>query len=299
MTKARLLTISFCLSVTLCAAGHKQHVAQGVVVEIDQKTLSIVISCEPIPGYMDAMMMEFKVRRAMVLKNVNIGATVHFTMVEDGSQVFAEDIRIVKSINSEAEPIEAARLGFLYRAIDPKVAAKAVQIGRTVPDFVLTDQQHRLIRLSQFRGKVVALTFTYSRCPNPNYCFRLSNNLAQLQHRFSGRDADGLVLITIVIDPGNDQGAALENYAETWRADPARWHFLTGPLDDVRGVAELFGMDFWSDEGFLTHFFRTAVIDRDGKLVANLEGNQFTAKQLGDLVETVSHNQANTTTGTP
>jgi len=46
-------------------------------------------------------------------------------------------------------------------------------------------------------------------------------------------------------------------------------------------------MNFWADEGFLTHSFHTVVIDREGSLAANLEGNQFTAEQLGDLVETV------------
>jgi protein SCO1/2 len=288
MSKARPLTIFFCLWATLCAASEKQHSAQGIVVAIDQKALSIVISCEAIPGYMDAMEMTFMVRDASVLKGLRTGATVHFTLVEDTSQVFAENIRIVKSVNGEAEPTEAARLAFLHRALDPKAAAKAVPVGQKVPDFALTDQRHRLIHLSQFKGKVVALTFTYSRCPNPNYCFRLSNNLAQLQRRFSGRDLGGLILITIVIDPANDQGAALDSYAQTWKVDPDRWHFLTGPLDEVRSVAELFGMGFWSDEGFLTHPFRTAVIDREGQLVANLEGNQFTAKQLGDLVESVS-----------
>jgi protein SCO1/2 len=35
------------------------------------------------------------------------------------------------------------------------------------------------------------------------------------------------------------------------------------------------------------HAFHTVVIDREGKLAANLEGNSFSAKQLGDLVETV------------
>jgi hypothetical protein len=33
----------------------------------------------------------------------------------------------------------------------------------------------------------------------------------------------------------------------------------------------------------------TVLIDREGKLAANLEGNQFTSEQLGDLVETVLH----------
>ena len=52
-------------------------------------------------------------------------------------------------------------------------------------------------------------------------------------------------------------------------------------------MAELFGMSFWSDEGFLTHSFHTVVIDRSGRLAANVQGNQFAATQLGDLVQTV------------
>ena len=52
-------------------------------------------------------------------------------------------------------------------------------------------------------------------------------------------------------------------------------------------ACQLFGVGFWPDEAQLTHSLHTAVIDRQGKLVANLEGNQFTAEQLGDLVETV------------
>lgn len=134
---------------------------------------------------------------------------------------------------------------------------------------------------------MVALTFAYSRCPNPNYCFRLSTNLSRLSRRFHDLTGRDLVLVTIVIDPDEDQGKALERYADTWKADPAAWHFLTGKLTDVRAVAELFGMNFWNDEGFLTHSFHAVVIDREGRLAANLEGNQFTAEQLGDLVETV------------
>jgi protein SCO1/2 len=289
VSKAGLLTICFCVWASVCAAGPKQYPARGIVIEIDRNALSVVISCEPIPDHMDAMEMSFRVHDSAVLNGLNAGATVHFTMVEDGRQVFAEQIKVVKNVNGEAEPMEAARLGFLHRVLDPKAVATAVQSGQIVPDFALTDQQHRSIHLSQFRGKVVALTFTYSRCPNPNYCFRLSNNLAQLQRRFSSRYATDLMLLTIVIDPANDQGAALNRYAQTWKADPEKWHFLTGPLDEVRAVAGLFGMDFWGDEGFLTHPFRTAVIDRDGRLVANLEGNQATAKQLGDLVESVAN----------
>jgi len=171
--------------------------------------------------------------------------------------------------------------------MDPAAAARIVPVGQLVPDFTLTDQAQHATDLAQFRGKVVALTFAYSRCPNPNHCFRLSNNLSRLSRRFQDSAGRDLILVTIVIDPDDDQGKALERYADTWKADPTTSHFFTGKLSDVRSIAGLFGIDFWNDEGFLTHSFHTVVIDRDGRLAANLVGNQFTADQLGDMVETV------------
>jgi hypothetical protein len=61
----------------------------------------------------------------------------------------------------------------------------------------------------------------------------------------------------------------------------------TGPTAEVQRVNHLFGMDFFPDEGLMNHSLHTAIIDRQGKLFTNIEGNQFTAEQLGDLVQTV------------
>jgi protein SCO1/2 len=265
----------------------EEHTVQGILLQVDRAKGAITVSCDAIPGYMDAMVMPFAVREPGVLKSLAPGTTVRFKMVERGHEDYADHLEAIKIENYESEPTEAARLTVLHRTLDPAAAARMIAVGQLVPDFTLTDQAQHATHLAQFRGRVVALTFAYSRCPNPNYCFRLSNNLSLLSRRFhelSGRD---LVLVTIVIDPDDDQGKALERYADTWKADPATWHFLTGTHSDVRAVAELFGMNFWNDEGFLTHSFHTVVIDREGRLAANLEGNQFTAEQLGDLVETV------------
>jgi protein SCO1 len=290
-TKRAIVAGAMCIVAALTPAamlaGAEAHTVQGIVLEVDQAKRSIVVSCEAIPGYMDAMAMPFKVLDAAALKAVVPGATVRFQMVEQGSEEIADQLKVVKVTNYESEPTQAGRLTYLHRAMDPTAAAKIVAVGQAVPDFALMDQGQHLTRLSQFKGKVVALTFAYSRCPNPTYCFRLSNNLARLSKRFHDAAGHDLVLMTIVIDPEDDQGKALERYAETWKADPATWHFLTGKVSEIRSVAEMFGMNFWSDEGFLTHSFHTVVIDRKGKLAANLEGNQFSAEQLGDLVGTV------------
>jgi protein SCO1/2 len=79
----------------------------------------------------------------------------------------------------------------------------------------------------------------------------------------------------------------LNNYAHIWKADSDGWHFLTGPLLEIQQVARKFDMNFYPDEALLVHSFHTAVIDRQAKLAANIEGNSFTAQQLGDLVDTL------------
>jgi protein SCO1/2 len=141
--------------------------------------------------------------------------------------------------------------------------------------------------LSQFAGKVVALNFVYTRCPLPDYCFRLSNNLAQLQKRFGDRLGKDLVLLTITFDPVRDTPDVMAKYAHIWNADTKSWHFLTGTVAEVQRVCGMFGVAAWQDEGVLTHSLHTVVIDRRGRLAANVEGNSYTAKQLGDLVEEV------------
>lgn len=294
MSKATLFLFFILTWMAPPAMARQQREAEGMVVAVDRKALSIVISCEAIPGYMDAMEMPFEVHDGSLLEGLQAGVTVRFTMIEDGSHIFADGIRIVKKLNGEPEPIEAARLEVLHRAINPSSGAKVVKVGQKIPDFVLNDQEQKPVHFSEFKGKVVALTFGYSRCPNPNYCFRLSNNLAQLQRRFTGMKRGDLALITILIDPVSHQTGMAGTYAKAWKSDPEHWSFLSGSVDQVRTVAALFGMNFWDDEGFWTHSFHTAVIDRDGRLVSNLEGNQFTSKQLGDVVESVLNAEAKT-----
>ena len=263
------------------------HAMSGLVLKVDGAHRSMTVSCNSVPGYMDAMTMPFQVRDAKMLDGVRPGATIDFTFVVNGEFSHAENIRVRRYENLEQEPLEAMRLGIVSDLANPATVAKVLNSHDLVPDFTLTDQARSKVTFSAFKGKVVTLNFAYVRCPNPAYCFRLTNNLGQLQKRFADRLGNDLVLLTIIIDPEHDQNEAINKYARIWNANSQTWHFLTGPLPEVQRVSRMFGMEFWSDEGFLTHSFHTVVIDRQGKLFANLEGNQFTSRQLGDLVRTV------------
>jgi protein SCO1/2 len=281
--KTSSLALSFILSATSLLA--EIHADSGLVVETNPTSHSILVSCAGIPGYMAPMEMRFKVRFPADLNGLKPGMRIRFNMVTNGNAVYAEQIKQEASQNFESEPMQAGGLTAISSALNPGQAATSVKVGEPVPDFTLTDQAGEQIHLSQFRNKVVALTFGYSRCPNPNYCRRLSNNLAGVERRFASRAGRDLILLTIDIDPEHDNGKTLSDYAQVWHADPPKWHFLSGSKPEVKQVAALFGMDFWRDEGLLTHSLHTVIIDRRGQLAVNLEGNNFTARQVGDLVE--------------
>ena len=263
----------------------QRYPESGLVLRVDKEHQTLLVSHDAIPDYMDSMVMPFRVHETNMLEGIEAGMKVEFTLVVESGSSYAENVRVREFESAERDPLQARRLQLLEFVLVPN-AVKALTVGQTVPEFTLTDQNRRPVSLSQFAGKVVAITFIYTRCPLPDYCFRLSNNLGRVQKRFADRLGRDLILLSVTLDPQNDSPDALAKYARIWKADAAGWHFLTGALADVKRVCGLFGVNSWPDEGFLTHSLHTAIIDRHGKLAANIEGNQFSAEQLGDLVET-------------
>jgi len=265
----------------------QRYAVSGMILKIDRPHRSFVASCKEIPGYMEAMAMPIPVHDAKLLDGLQPGTMVDFTLVVTGDDAYAEDVKIHHFQSTERDPFQARGLQLLENFGRKDAAARELGVGEPVPDFTLTDQTGRRISLSQFAGKVVAAAFVYTSCPLPNYCFRLSNNLGRLQKRFAERMGRDLVLLSVTMDPARDTPAVLAKYATTWKADANSWHFLTGPEADVSAVCHRFGVNFWPDEGALTHSLHTVVIDRQGRLAANFEGNEFTAEQLGDFVAAV------------
>jgi protein SCO1 len=272
-----------------CKAGQR-YSASGVVLQVNRPHQSVKVSCREIPGYMAAMVMDFPVHNANELDGLSPGAMIDFTLVVNESSAYAESVRVHQFQSADQEPMAARQLSLVSKLVDSSATAvKPLTLGQRVPDFALLSHKREPIKLSQFAGKVVAVTFLYTHCPLPNYCFRLSNNFAIIQKRFAEGMGRDLVLLSISFDPEHDQPEILAQYAaKNWKAaDAEGWYFLTGPLAEIQNVSLEFSMNFWQDEGLITHALHTIVLDRNARLVANLEGNEFTAQQLGDLLESL------------
>jgi len=281
-----VVLLALSLSVATSASAEQRYSARGLILKLDLAHNTMIVSTDTIPGFMEAMTMPYSVRDAKELEGLKPGSLIDFTLVVEKDSSYAEAIRVHSYQGLEPDPLTARRLKLLNQVANPS-AVKQLTIGDAVPDFTLIDQNRRPVKLSKLTGKVIALNFVYTRCALPNFCYRSSNNFGILRKRFKDRLGHDLILLTVTFDPVHDQPEALAKYAATWKADPRTWHFLTGSSADVRRVCDLFGEDFFQDEGLMNHSLHTALISRNGKLVANLEGNDFSATQLGDLTETV------------
>jgi len=281
---AALLGALVVVSVASARAGER-HAVKGFVVQIDPSRRSFVVSHEAVPGVMAAMTMPFDVRDAKELDGVAPGMTVEFTLVIEKDDAYVEQVRIRKYEPAEQDPFTAQRLAQLKRMMAPSETGQRVAVGEMVPDFTLIDQARQRVTLSDLRGKVVAVNFIYTTCALPQFCFRLANHFGAIQRRYRALMGRDLVLLTVTFDPARDQPDQLAQYARRWEPDPASWHFLTGDVPDVTRVCGLFGVQAYRDDGLFNHSSHTAVIDREGRLTANIEGNQYTTDQLAALVQ--------------
>ena len=274
--------LHFAFGITGLQAADKEYIVKGMVLRADPANRTFVVSHEKIVGLMDAMIMPFDVRDAKDLAGVVPGAVVEFTLVVGDKAAYATKITVQRYQSIEQDPRTARRLAVMRKMAG--LATKPLEIGSRVPDFTLIDHTRQPMRFSSLAGRVVVVNFIYTRCALPQFCLRVSNNFGVLQKRFAKELGKDVVLLTITFDPQRDTPEALAAYASQWKPDPKTWHFLTGPVADVRKVCALFGVEYFPDEGLMNHSLRTAVIDRKGTLIANIEGNSYSPEQLGDLV---------------
>jgi protein SCO1 len=287
----RSLLIAIVVALFLCSSAkagvEKRYPAFGLVMKVEGSH-ALEVSCKEIPGFMEAMVMTLNVPNSAELKAIRSGMLVDFTLVVGEESASAEGIKVHEFQSPDQRTLQVRMLEKIQGAFESKPSGgQILAAGEKVPEFSLIDQLGHEAKLSNWLGKVVAVSFVYTKCSYSEYCFRLTNNLGLVAKRLADHMGNDVVLVTITFDPDTDTPEVLSKYAQNWKTSRKGWYFLTGPPADVQRVCLMFGMNFWPEMGMLAHSMHTAVIDREGRLVTNLEGNEFSADQLGDLIETL------------
>lgn len=153
------------------------------------------------------------------------------------------------------------------------------------PEFSLKDQSGQTVTMSQLKGKVVALTFLYTKCPD--VCPLIASNLAVGEQRL-GADNKNLEVVAVSVDPVNDTVPAVKKFTDDHNlSDQSNWHYLIGSAGQLQPVWQEYHVGATSSsEGAIDGVDHSAMVyltDTSGKLRVILPAN-FT---VSDFVQDV------------
>ena len=278
---AILFVLSFLVLIPLSAcapkrsATEKRYDVEGKVVSVEKDKNLVTMAHEDIKDYMPAMTMPFTVspRWHWVYDTPLVpGDHITATLVVDGLKYWLEDVVITKGSSETTSTEGTAR-------VEPK-------LGEEVPDYRLVNQDGKAIRIKNYRGKALLLTFIFTRCQMSDQCALMSDNFATIDQELQKQPElrAKTHLLSISFDPEYDTpkvlrsygGAYTENYTdETF----AHWEFASGSADEVKGIAQFFELRYNKDsetgQDQIIHSLRTALIGPDGKIVKVYRGNEW------------------------
>jgi protein SCO1/2 len=220
---------------------------------------------------MPAMTMPFTLLDDYYLQNLAAGDEIWATLVVDGSKSWLENVQITRE------------------STDPSATTGIAEAkpGDEVPDYGLVNQDGRDIRIHNYRGKALLLTFIYTRCPLPEYCNLMSTNFARIDRQLQKQLAvyEKTHQLSISIDPEYDTPKVLRSYGaaftERYQDETfAHWEFASGTKDQVKGIAQFFGLRYFANNDQFVHALRTVLITPEGKVFKVYRDNQWKPEEI-------------------
>jgi protein SCO1/2 len=258
------------------ASNFKIYKLRGKVVSTNPATGEVTLDHEAIPGFMDAMTMPYKLKDPGILSELHPG------------DVLTADLLVSQDSDATVVLDHIVVVGQGKPDYKPTVQYHAPAPGDAVPDFALRNQDGRPVRVGQFRGKELLITFIYTRCPLPNFCPLVTRNFAQINQQISA-DAllkDKVHLLSVSFDPENDTPERLRAYGAQYigsdvKSAFAHWDFAVPQKPVLQEMALYFDVGLTPGaEGTINHTLSTTLVGRDGKVVQFYPGNEWTPDQV-------------------
>jgi protein SCO1/2 len=270
------LLLSGCQSQPARSPNEKRYDLSGKVVSVERDKHLVTIAHEEIKDYMPAMTMPFTVKDDWVFGVIKPGDRIAAAYVVDGTNSWLEEVVLTQESSEQPNSIS--------EAAEPKPGAE-------VPNYRLINQDGDAIRIHDYKGKSLLLTFIFTRCQDPDQCTLMSENFATINQELQKQPDiyNKTHLLSISFDPEYDTPRVLRSYGAAYTGKFAdetfdHWEFASGSADEVKGIGQFFGLRYYKDEQTgkeqIIHTLRTALIGPDGKLVKIYRGNDWKLEEV-------------------
>ena len=130
-----------------------------------------------------------------------------------------------------------------------------------VPEFEFVNSEQETITLNNLKGKVWVADFIFTTCTMA--CPVMTGNMNLIHKAFKNNDKVRIVSISVY--PEYDTPEILKEYASRYNANTNRWHFLTGPEENVKLVIKN-GFKMGDYEDIIFHSEKFALVDQNGNI---------------------------------
>jgi protein SCO1/2 len=258
------------------SAPEKHYPIQGEVISIDPAKKLITVKHGDIPGLMPAMTMTYQVAEPKQIETLQPGDKITADLVVSESKGRLEKIVLVSKGDGNTSPGTTQR---------------TPEKGDMVPNFALVNQDGKIIHLRNYRGKVLLVTFIYTRCPLPDFCPRMNENFRAVQKLL--QDVPGAAeraeFLSISFDPEHDTPAVLKHYASLYKKSVAGekafdWQFAVPSEKDLPDVGQFFGLVYRPEQAQIVHSLSTTVIGPDGRVEKWYSDNEWTPAEAAQAM---------------
>ena len=156
--------------------------------------------------------------------------------------------------------IVAITLFGTYMMKDSKNDYQLPKLG-SIPSFEFTDSDGNLISQEELSGKIWVADFIFTTCTMA--CPVMTGNMNLIHKAFKNNDKVRIVSISVY--PEYDTPEILKEYASRYNANTNRWHFLTGPEENVKLVIKN-GFKMGDYEDIIFHSEKFALVDQNGNI---------------------------------
>jgi protein SCO1/2 len=257
--------------------GGPGYPLKGTVVAVNPADRTVTVEHEEIPGFMPAMTMPFVVleKDAVLLEHVAPGDEITARLVVSDSRYWLEDLVVVTGATRDPNAWPESRADESHQ----------LQPGQELPDVTLLNEDGETVRLADYRGRALAVTFVFTRCPFPDFCPLMMKSFAAAQALLIADEdlRSRTHLLTVSFDPEHDTPAVLREYGRPFQKTTppfTQWELAAGTDEAIRTLGEALGLEYVEESRSFTHNLRTAVVDTEGRLHRLFRGNDWTPEEL-------------------
>jgi protein SCO1 len=270
-----------CFATGCQSAPEKHYPIQGEVISTDAGKKLITVKHGDIPGLMPAMTMTYQVAETKQIETLQPGDKITADLVVSEDKGRLEKIVLVGKGDGKTSPGTTQHIP---------------EKGDAVPDFALVNQDGKVIHFNNYRGKVLLVTFIYTRCPLPDFCPRMNENFRAVQKLLQEMPgaAERAEFLSISFDPEHDTPPALKHYASLYkRSVPGEktfdWQFAVPAAKDLPELAQFFGLVYQPEQAQIVHSLSTTLIGPDGKVEKWYSDNDWTPADAAQAISLLLH----------